>query len=395
MVRVFIDLASNIALVLVKDNRIAYYEDFDYTVNVLDVLYSKLQDLKVEEAIVVLHGVIADKTELWDWEQKGLKVRESRADFDAFRHLFGALMIPKVFFYEFAGYYMTQATGRVLFVDQDDSQYQLLVYTDGFTQSQIVTSGNLQQSVRTLCNKYSLNHIVDVKNLVVPQFLEYFQNVQDVPEDVYPRISLFAFTVTSASESCIVREVKPPQQSAEPLQLAEQMPSQQSTKQMTQFEKSEKKKGLFSFGKKKKGIPTLLALFVSVLCLGSTATVYVGCTMYNKVLATDVENVNTLNSQYLSESEELIAYRRVKNQAEGVSAEETPIGILASLEYDNGFDFTIESERDFVRMQGKFPSKREATKFVSKVKKIFNVTDSSIVKGKKAKYSVDVFIQIV
>lgn len=404
MVRVFIDLSSNIALIVAKDNYIAYYEDLDYTVNVLDVLYSKLQNVPVDEAIVVMHGVVSEKNEICDLEFNGLQVRESIRDFDAFKHLFGALTVPKVFFYEFAGYYAMQATGRMLFVDQDDSQYQLLVFNEGFVQSQTVTYSNLQQCVRTLRNKYSIEEVVDVKNLVVPKLVHYFANYQEVPEDLQPRLSLFAFTLTNASEPYIIRKVnaifnptEQTQQSAEQPQQPEQQPQQPAEQSAEQLEKPVKKKGFFSFGKKKKkGVPTLLALFISALCLGSTGVAYGGTAMYNKVLATDIENMNTLNSQYLSESSELAAYQRVKNQVEGtVSSESTPIEILCNLDYEGGSDFVIESSEDSVDVRGTFHSKNAAKVFVSKAKKLYSVSDSKVSKAKKSKYFATISISIV
>lgn len=409
MVRVFIDLSSNIALIVAKDNYIAYYEDLDYTVNVLDVLYSKLQNVPVDEAIVVMHGVVSEKNEICDLEFNGLQVRESIRDFDAFKHLFGALTVPKVFFYEFAGYYAMQATGRMLFVDQDDSQYQLLVFNEGFVQSQTVTYSNLQQCVRTLRNKYSIEEVVDVKNLVVPKLVHYFANYQEVPEDLQPRLSLFAFTLTNASEPYIIRKVNAIFNQAEQTQPVQQQPQQSAEKpagqsaeqSVQQLEKSAeqpaKKKGFFSFGKKKKkGVPTLLALFISALCLGSTGVAYGGTAMYNKVLATDIENMNTLNSQYLSESSELAAYQRVKNQVEGtVSSESTPIEILCNLDYEGGSDFVIESSEDSVDVRGTFHSKNAAKVFVSKAKKLYSVSDSKVSKAKKSKYFAAISISIV
>lgn len=401
MVRVFIDLSSNIALIVAKDNYIAYYEDLDYTVNVLDVLYSKLQNVPVDEAIVVMHGVVSEKNEICDLEFNGLQVRESIRDFDAFKHLFGALTVPKVFFYEFAGYYAMQATGRMLFVDQDDSQYQLLVFNEGFVQSQTVTYSNLQQCVRTLRNKYSIEEVVDVKNLVVPKLVHYFANYQEVPEDLQPRLSLFAFTLTNASEPYIIRKVNaifnPAEQTQQSAEKPAGQPAEQSAEQLEKPEKPAKKKGFFYFGKKKKkGVPTLLALFISALCLGSTGVAYGGTAMYNKVLATDIENMNTLNSQYLSESSELAAYQRVKNQVEGtVSSESTPVEILCNLDYEGGSDFVIESNEDSVDVRGTFHSKNAAKVFVSKAKKLYNVSDSKVSKEKKSKYFAAISISIV
>lgn len=139
MVRVFMDLAENVAILLAKDRKIVYYEDFDYGADTLDVIFSKLTDLGIEEANVVLHGSISEKLVNGDVAVANAFARESYSDYRALTHLFSALGIPTVFFYEFAGYYLSNLEPRTLLIDQDNSQFKLIVYTDSIQYTSITT----------------------------------------------------------------------------------------------------------------------------------------------------------------------------------------------------------------------------------------------------------------
>lgn len=207
MIRAFVDLAENVAILLAKDRKIVYYEDFDYSSETLDVIFSKLTGLGIEEASVTLHGSVSEKLSDGDVAVANAFAKESYKDYRALIHMFSALGVPTVFFYEFAGYYMFGIENQTLLVDQDNSQFKLIAYTDRIQYTSITTEVNLRQQALTVCNKYQLTKIVDVNSLVYDKLVGYFENADSVKPELRHRLALFAYTMTTDSEAYRVQNL--------------------------------------------------------------------------------------------------------------------------------------------------------------------------------------------
>ena len=201
MIKVFIDFADVVSLALKNDKQLCYFTTFDYSETVLDNIYSILSDVKVTSATVVLHGKLGgnDGSTL---SLPGAGIFESVTDVNAVDHLLKAAGIPAVEFFEFAGYYFSQGKQNVLFVDHEASIINLIVYKEQVITTQLCTEALLEQTVSTLYNRYELTEVIDVKNLIVPAFLNYFTNISSITDkSVLPVLSLFAFTLTTLADN--------------------------------------------------------------------------------------------------------------------------------------------------------------------------------------------------
>lgn len=368
MIRAFVDLGNNVALMILKDKLVAYYEDFDYHEAVLDRIYSRLQNLAIDEVIVVLHGIVC-KQNTGHLKLHNLDVKESTNDYEAFKHLFGALGISKVFFYEFAGYYDSQICDHYLIIDQETSQCRLSVFDGNYKYSQLTSFRALEQNVQMLCNKYSIQKIVDAKNFVVPQLLEYYDNLKHLPKELYARFSLFAFTLTQASNDYLIKInlLSAANVSKQTVNLADKQDSGVQEEQSEVQEKQLKvKKSLGNKKKKKKGFPGFLAVMLSLICIGGSAGSAVGVQAYSKILNNDIECLSALNSQLLTETSQVDAYKRVINYNTNNPSESTDslINVLTNINFNQGTNFIVEMKEDGLSVSALFKTKKAAKKFL-------------------------------
>ncbi len=392
MIRLFIDLADYVTIMLMKDNIIVYYSDLDYTTNTLDVIYARFANIEVEEAIVVMHGYVSERQKQGDLTIQNLKVTESSKDYFALKHLLASLGISKVMFYEFAGLYSELVEEKTLLVDQQDAQFQLLVYTDRFAHTQLCTQESLQQTVISLCNKYDIRKVVDVKNLTNQQLLSFYGNLDKVHDNtILPQLTLFAYMMTKESlsvqvdlSSKILAEQQMQQLKAVPIQQTSQSPIQsvplaQQSAQLPEQPVPVKKK------KKWKGIPTFLSIGLSLILLAGTGACVVGVKVYNRVIADDQTNYKTLNNVYINDNAQLAAYKRMADQFSGKSSNgAADIAALGNIKFMDASDVKINYSNSVVTISGSFKNKKKAGSFIKKIRKQYSNAECSIDKKKSS-----------
>lgn len=385
-----------------KDNIIVYYSDLDYTTNILDVIYARFANLEIEEAIVVMHGYVSERQKQGDLTIQNLKVTESSKDYFALKHLLASLGISKVMFYEFAGLYSELVEEKTLLVDQQDAQFQLLVYTDRFAHTQLCTQESLQQTVISLCNKYDIRKVVDVKNLTNQQLLSFYGNLDKVHDNtILPQLTLFAYTMTKESlsvqvdlSSKILAEQQMQQLKAVPMQQTSQSPIQpvplaQQSAQLPEQPVLVKKK------KKWKGIPAFLSIGLSLILLVGTGPCVVGVKVYNRVIADDQMNYKTLNNVYINDNAQLTAYQRMADQFSGKGSNGTAdIATLGNIKFMDASNVKINYSNGVVTISGSFKNKKKAGSFIKKIRKQYSNAECSIDK-KKSSFVASIILPVV
>lgn len=406
MIRAFMDLAENVALLITKDRKIVYYEDFDYSNSTLDVVFSKLTELGIEEICVMLHGVVSDKLQTGSVHVANAYAVESDSDYKALTHLFSALGISTVYFYDFAGHWMFGLEDNSLVVVQDDGQYHLIVYSNGIKSCGLATESNLSQQVMVLCNKYELKHVVDADSLVHKPLLNYFENVGAMKESLYHRLSLFAFMMTTESEEFRVGKLEntagtmkealrsedtsnepkasegvksvgakaPATKQPKVKQPKEPKAKEPKVKQpKTKEPKEPKAKGpkVFTFGTVVTSV--LLAVAITAVSIG-------GSKILQKRDAEVANTLNTLNTRLQTENSQSAAYKRAL-ASDGVTASSS-LSVLSKMDFKGCTGYNADAQTGSLTVIATSKNEKNAKVFLTRVKKKFKVTDSLITKQK-------------
>lgn len=424
MIKAFIDLAENVTLMVTKNRSIAYYTDMDYSDDLLDKLFAILNNLNIDEANVMLHGIVSERLTDGDLSFAGAQVKESYSDYKAIEHLFKALGTPRVFFYDFIGYWSMGLKPKTLVVYQDDSTYNFVVFDGLIKHTSVVMDANLKQQVLVLCNKFELTSVIDADSLCHESLVSYFSNADEVKPECRVHLARFAYMMTKDSEKCRVssnRFKKPESESAVNNSTVESAKETQIASNADTNESSEatpKTKSLLGFRKVKKvsaekskkdpvaskhseeiqrdsagsdhsrdrkskrfGLPTPLCIILVIVLLG----VIVGCSLAYKFLEQkqkkDLDNYNQISQQYELQKAQLAGYNRVLKSDDTNSI--ACVSIIDSIDFSKCASYTCDLEGRVLQVNANVANRSSANQFIRTIKKKYKVSRSSVKKARK------------
>lgn len=388
MIKAFLDIGCNVSLLVTLDRYIAVYEEVDYSVKLLDFIYSKLNGIGVQELVIVLHGNLglgADGVSIL-----GAKADESRNDYDALGHLASTLGISKLSFYEFASYGFYNLPHNYLVVFQSDASYKLVVYKDSIVKIVDCAEDTLQQNVISLCNTYELKGVRDASFYTAKELLGYYKNVNSVYAAILPKLSMFAFMQTKDcgaieildTDVCRMTQAPPivEQQSVtfnegdgqimgnvEPINddLTKSRPKRSKAAKVKPVkEKSPKDSDsgssvvlkVLSFFKLPVILLLLLFLIISII----------GNIIIGKKLASEQNTLKEITSEYNNVSKQLSAYNRLSDSSD-TSLSASAVDILSSIDYSQATSSNISLDGDDLKISLQFTSKTAASKFKSSI----------------------------
>lgn len=422
MVKAFIDLAENVTLMVTKNRSIAYYTDMDYSDDVLDKLFATLNKLNVDEANVMLHGVISERLKAGDLVIAGAQVKESYSDYKAIEHLFKALGTPKVFFYDFAGYWSMGLEPKTLVVYQDELTYNFVVYDGVIKYTGVVMDANLKQQVLVLCNKFELTSVVDADSLCHEALINYFSNADKIKPEYRVHLARFAYMMTTDSEKCRVssaRFEKLESDSTAGVKPAEESHIGSDSDSSTKVSAKNSSKSLLGFGKAKNadtkrnskkmqavqkqpkevqsgdggdssghaqkskrfGLPTPLCVILIIILLG----MIVGCSLAYKFLGQKqkkvLDNYNQISQQYDLQKAQLAGYNRVLKSDDTNSI--ACVSVIDSIDFSKCNSYTCDLENNVLQVNAIVANKNSANQFIRSIKKKYKVSRSSTRKAGK------------
>lgn len=395
MIKVFIDFADVVSLALKNDKQLCYFTTFDYSETVLDNIYSILSDVKVTSATVVLHGKLGgnDGSTL---SLPGAGIFESVTDVNAVDHLLKAAGIPAVEFFEFAGYYFSQGKQNVLFVDQEASIINLIVYKEQVITTQLCTEALLEQTVSTLYNRYELTEVIDVKNLIVPAFLNYFTNISSITDkSVLPVLSLFAFTLTTLADnysidvSKMVSASSPNPEVTEKLEpVAEDITAEKPGNKRKEAgnRKKERNQPETDVPKKKGGLIKFLSFILVLILAALLAITVAGDKIISRIVEQRQQSLSDLSTLYQSNQYTVEAYQRMEQASDENASCMSGVELAGKLDFSKSSDNYINVTNTGLNYVGYFKTRENAQSFLDNVKKAANVTSSRIAKSKKGTY---------
>ena len=407
VIKVFIDFADVVSICLKDDRKLCYFTAFDYSETLLDNIYAVLSDVKVTSATVVLHGrlggVPGGVVVL-----PGASVFEPVGDVKAIDHLLKAAGIPVIEYFEFAGYYLSQGKQNVLFIDQEASVINLIVYKDHVVTMQLCTEALLQQTVRALYNQYELTEVVDVKNLVIPALLNYFDNINSVyREDVLPVLSLFAFTLTTLASPYLVdtsrldfssnnnagtpeheikEEILPGPETADSCEnpLDEVKGKKKKVRRKPDVPKEKIQREPVAAGRRG------LLKFLSVILVFLLAVVLVASIAGNSILSFIVgqkqKSIADLTAIYQANQNTVQSYQRMEQSLFGNEICMSGVELAGKLDLSKSIDNYISVTNTGINYVGYFKTERNAKAFLNNVKKAATITSSRVAKSKKGTY---------
>lgn len=395
--KVFIDFADFVSIGLNHGRKLCYFNTFDYSETILDKIYAVLSDVKVTSAAVVLHGKVGG-AEGSTLSLEGAGVFEQAADVQAIDHLLKAAGIPEIEYYEFAGYYLSQGKQNVIFADQESSVVNLIVYKDSIISTQLCTDALLQQTASSLYNRYELSEIIDVKNLVVPAFLDYFDNLDTiVADEVFPVLSLFAFTQTTLADSYKIDkgrlESLPPAEEAYnradvPGQEVQEESAENCKVKQKQEDRSRKEVNETEPArpqKNKRFLKFLAGVLMFLLVLALVAAI-AGDAMMKRVVSQRQNSLADLSVMYQANQDTVSAYQRIEQVSDKDAACVSGVELAGKLDLSKSSDNYVHVTNSGMGYVGYFKTEGDAKAFLGNVKKIATVTSSRIAKSKKGTY---------
>ena len=202
MNKFFIDLADSVTTLFAKGRLIVGLEDFDYTEDFVDQLYSRMYGLPIDEVVVINHGIIDSSAKSNSIKLKGLNFKESKSDREALMHILDVLKIPTYDFIEFASFY-TVIQEEAIVIEQIDQKFNVIANLADRAYVEICTEDNVYDVVRAMQNKYQITKLIDLNTYVVPGYLAYFKNSDLLKDDRDALVSLtrFGFTMTEIAIS--------------------------------------------------------------------------------------------------------------------------------------------------------------------------------------------------
>lgn len=441
MNKFYVDLGEKICTLYTTGRNIVSYEEFDYPSNLktLDLLYSKMKGVQIDEGIVVLHGVVS-------MDHSGMltlgsaSVAESQDDMQKLQHLFRALGITKIAFFDYLGFYLFNAAGKNMFVSQKLQSLDIVVADN----TNIITAENCSfnsflSTAQILKNRYELESIINVDAYVSPALTKYFLNVDavDDAEDMdsfLHEISLFAFTMTTNSENYKVTVDISTMQGAglavperQPANIAAGNVQAESTySNMEGFSsvgmqgqpallngndtKSRKGKnarkvknsagnlngdtvstGQLSLDtrdsaelpkqkRKKFGLPFRFSMFICLLTLVAAAIFKIGSREIKSLEEKEREMFYGINNQLDVHTAQLSAYKRLEDSG----ADTDSLTVLGSIDASRlGRETKLSVQKSDIVVNTLYKSKEDAEAFVQYLKKSYSVGPSEIVKADK------------
>ena len=200
----YLDISDKVCFALVNENGyIILYQEADFSIKVLDLLYSYLKPLDVHEMTVVTHGVLNDRHLagaglIGELELPGgqrLLCQVPASDLEKIAHLAKTAGVQDVFVVDRLGYY-TSFKGDKCYVEDDNGLYALFAVKGGKFVSYSRCSSTLEATVQSVCGRAGITECLDAYNLSnFDLLMGAFQNVHCIndPHALY-ELSLFAYT---------------------------------------------------------------------------------------------------------------------------------------------------------------------------------------------------------
>lgn len=428
MNRFYIDLGEKICTLYAADRNIVSYEEFDYLADArtLDVLYSKMKGVVIDEGIVILHGAVR-------MGGNGLlklgaaSVEESVGDIQKLQHLFRALSIAKLAFFDYSGFYLMRAGEKTLFVSQRLQSLDLVVA--GNTEvlaTESCSFGAFVNMAQVLKNRFEVQAVAAVDRESPSGLSKYFLNIGSADEvedeeSFMHELSLFAYTMTTNSEAYKVIIEENIGQNGWGLQESRQGDSKESGESFIRAgiqdvpiaasvqnlpavvgmpqDKSKEKRKRFLMKKpktqpadanakdsdelpaqkpkrRKFGLPLKMSLF---LCFLMPALAVTSKICVNEIRAIEERERDTfyqINNQLTTDTAKLDAYKRIEK-----SDAADNLAVLRNFDAEMlGSKTKLVVEKSDIRVDTCYKSRQEAESFVKYLKGTYMVNSSEIAK---------------
>lgn len=390
MHRVFIDLADKITILYEKDRYIVSLEDFDYLSAPLDLIYSKLVGLPIEDAIVILHGT-ANGSGKYKIQLLNTSVSENKSDYEALQHLLKGLGAQGVTFLEYLGLGVYVFSNNVA-VDQIDGEFRVIAFKDGSMGTQVCSSDSLYQTISFVKNEQNADKVVDLKRYFKPAFMAYFKNSDFLKSDEERAIvSLFGFAMTedaialSLIDANIFIAPEPVLQEQDDLSMDNAPVKQKKKKTVVQEEAqvSPKKNNVKKKNRKKKkfGFPVGVSIFFILLNCSAVVGSYAGCKYLRNNAAERQFANNNLLADYQESVSQVNAYEAIEDSSDDSASLYGIVSNIDALKLPS--DAVIDASNDSVEITGSCRSKNSITALKSSLKKNFSNAGMEVQKNKK------------
>lgn len=221
MNKILLDLDDSIRLLVLKNETIIMLEEYDYSHETLNELYTKMITLSVEEVVVITHNVwsscaYAGSCIALEFEEliKTPLSNVSKQDITKIIDIANKAGIEKVHFIEKIGYFIMFGTPNVCYVESARGMKHLICVNGCIEDFCVSTQSSLKKNIDRFCQSNNLTEVVNENELYSTNALMAFTNAASMLTDeklVY-YLSVFAYALLADSTyrydaSVIKREV--------------------------------------------------------------------------------------------------------------------------------------------------------------------------------------------
>lgn len=211
MTRAFIELGAYATLLVVKDDNVIYYAEYNYNTTLLETIYKKLHPLSLDEFVVIMHGMlykkqceksyVAFKT-LINGEQYYSNMDCS--DIDKVMKLADLIGAKKLRIVDKFGYYKSFQKQPAILVDRFGSICCLYYQTDQECFVQYVNVTDLQDALVAAMSRFSMTTIVNITTDFIQDNVSMISNYHNIEQDkmlnVFVAISTAMYACSDKSD---------------------------------------------------------------------------------------------------------------------------------------------------------------------------------------------------